>query len=556
MNGRARSRRGFLRGVGASALAWGGAGVIGTSTLDGWSGRPALAATADSAGFDSTGSDSAGSTSTGFDYTARETFDTFDRLFHERGGAGQPDQPNEAGGLAWGQSYVLAAFMRMYAAYRDTYYLDRLVHNTDLVLGVRDNVRGVTDYTGRSLPAWRAANPYTAGAVRLTDDAGLDVLEVRSALTYADETTATVRAGSSADRFTLEVSNARTSRTATFTDVTMDSASVDYVVRRVYDAYPTPTMVTVRDLRAAPAAAAPPRLGAFGLTSQPVIFAVHTGMITYPIATFVATVHAEPRLRRRYGAKAAEYLEAVQSAVAVHDPEWEAGDDGLGAFRWPKGMPVPYDGTVQPINQSVALGRTYLELARATREPTYRDRAARLARMFAGQIEVDADQAAIWHYWPTSSQMYTGFAKSGDPATDVSAYTPAYGSNGVGAQQYEDTSHGAIEVDFAVLAHRAGVHFQIPDIERLARTYTRNLATTTPEGIATTYLRLDGSGGLAPSGQYLQAPRWMAVAWWDRAVFTHARAIYDGWQVQPSTGSLVLCVAELNWYARRGHAGH
>ncbi|GAA4991303.1 hypothetical protein [Actinopolymorpha pittospori] len=531
-------RRGFLRGVGASALAWGGAGLLGTSAFEGWSGAPALATTADGSGFD---------------YTARDTFDTFDRLFHDSGGAGQPDQPNEAGGLAWGQSYVLAAFMRMYAAYRDTYYLDRLVHNTDLVLGVRDSARGVTDYTGRSQPAWRAANPYTVGAVRLTDDAGLDVLEVRSALTYADQTTATVRAGSSVDRFTLEVSNARTGATATFADVTMDPASADYVVRRVYDAYPTPTMVTARDLRPTPTAAAPPRWGAFGLTSQPVIFAVHTGMITYPIATFVATVYAEPRLRRRYGAKAAEYLEAVRAAVAVHDPEWEAGEDGLGAFRWPKGMPVPYDGTVQPINQSVALGRTYLELVRATRDSTYRDRAARLARMFAGQIEVDADQAAIWHYWPTSSQMYTGFAKSGDPATDVSAYTPAYGSNGVGAQQYEDTSHGAIEADFAVLAHRAGVHFQTPDLERLARTYTRNLATTTPEGIATTYVRVDGSGGLAPSGQYLQAPRWMAVAWWDRAVFTHARAIYDGWQVQPSSGSLVLCVAELNWYARRGN---
>lgn len=88
------------------------------------------------------------------------------------------------------------------------------------------------------------------------------------------------------------------------------------------------------------------------------------------------------------------------------------------------------------------------------------------------------------------------------------------------------------------------------DMVRFARTFTQNLATTA-EGVATTYVRVDGSGGLAPSGQYLQAPRWMAVAPWDPGLFTHAVAIYVDHDVAPGFGSGVACVANLNWYARR-----
>ncbi|MGW0227675.1 hypothetical protein ACWDWO_05130 [Actinopolymorpha singaporensis] len=529
-------RRAFLRRCGTSAMVLGAAGV-------GAVGVPALTPTPRALA----------ATPSAYDYTTRATYDTFDRAFHESGSSGQPDQPNEAGGLAWGQSYVLASFLRMYDAYRDTYYLDRFVHNADLVLANRDSERGVTDYAGRSRPAWRTTNPYTVGIARLSDAGGAPVLEVRSALAYADRATATVRAGEGG-RFTLSVTNAQYGRTDTFADVTMDPAGPDYVVDRVYDAYPTGTMVTVRDLRPAPAAGDPPAPGDTALASAPLVFAVHTGMISYPLAWFAATVLTDPRLCRdpRYARKAEEYAAAARDAAAVHDEEWRDGPDGTGWFQWPKGMPVPYDGNIQPINQSVALGRTYLALAEVTRDRTYRDRASRLARMFATQLEVDSRGAATWHYWPTTSRMYDGYAKTGNPATDVSIYTPAYGSAGRGAQQYEDVSHGAIEVDFAVRAFRSGVVFRGADMAAFAATYTRNLATTTPDGIATTYTRVDGGGGLAASGQYLQAPRWMAVAWWDERVFTNARAIYDDRQVQPGFGSGLLCVANLNWYARRG----
>lgn len=61
-------------------------------------------------------------------------------------------------------------------------------------------------------------------------------------------------------------------------------------------------------------------------------------------------------------------------------------------------------------------------------------------------------------------------------------------------------------------------------MERFARTYTENLATS-DNGVATTLVRVGGTGALAAAGQYLQAPRWTPVAQWDETLFTHARAV-------------------------------
>ncbi|WP_433553470.1 hypothetical protein ACQP08_09595 [Micromonospora zamorensis] len=106
----------------------------------------------------------------------------------------------------------------------------------------------------------------------------------------------------------------------------------------------------------------------------------------------------------------------------------------------------------------------------------------------------------------------------------------------------EDLSHNGIDVEFAALAYQHKLAYRRNDLARLARTYSRNLATTTTTGAATTFLRADGMGGLATSDQFLQALRWMPFAGWDSAVFAHSRAVYDVNAVEPQSGSLLLCV--------------
>src|SRR3954471_23168013 len=121
--------------------------------------------------------------------------------------------------LAWSQSYVLLGLVRMFETYRDTYYLDRLVDNIDQVLSVRDSERGVTDYRGLSLPAWRADHPYTTGYTTLADSNGRALLDLRQALPYAEDTTVTVSTGSRPDAFTVTMVNIEVNRTVTLTDL-------------------------------------------------------------------------------------------------------------------------------------------------------------------------------------------------------------------------------------------------------------------------------------------------------------------------------------------------
>jgi hypothetical protein len=333
-----------------------------------------------------------------------------------------------------------------------------------------------------------------------------------------------------------------------FANLSLDPTSTNYAVDRILAAYPTPTMVTAVDLRSA--GTARPAFGSFALASEPVVFTVHTGMITYPMAWFARLVGESPRLRanRRYRRKADEYLAAAIAAARVHDNEWRQDASGRGYFIWPKGVPLAYDGTEQPTNQSLALGQTYAELAAATCDPLWANRTRRLAAMFTAELSLLPNDSYAWPYWPKFGKLYNGYTKQ----EGVSEFTPSYGTPGNGARQIEDLSHGGIDVEFANAAYRRRLAFTSTDLARFARTYSKNLATTTATGAATTFLRVDGTGGLAASGQFLQAPRWMPVAVWDRAVFDHSRAVYDVNAVQPQFGSLLLCVAYLNWFARLG----
>ncbi|WP_205856100.1 hypothetical protein [Phytoactinopolyspora endophytica] len=524
------TRRGFVRNAGLLTAGGLSAGALGTSMT-----APALA-------------------STSFDYTTPEAFHAFDAAYQS--GGQSPDNNNEAGALAWQQSYALRSFVMMYLAYGDTSYLDRLIDNVDIMLTHRDSERGVTDYRGLSLPAWRTMNPYTLGICELTDASGQPTLEIRSGRTYPDTVTVTVSHGAG-DTFSLVVHNAKFDFTETYDDLTMDPGSPDYAVRRVYDDYPRDILCTAHDQ----GVSTRPAEGVFDMFAQPVIMAVHTGMITYPIASFVRIVKSEPQLKhdQHYQDKADEYLAAVDDAVAIHDREWRETSDGRGYYFREKGFPVGFDGQAQPLNMTLALGRTVLELAAITGDQQHVHRATALAEMFKAELS-DQDTSGVttstWYYFPTYSAAWSGYTKTGSAETDISMHKPEYAVNG-GYKNFEDYSHGAIDVDFAALAYQHGFVFTDQDMEKLAATFTENLAAHDPDGVATLRYVVSGQGALRSNP--LGATRWMALTQWDTDIFEHCLDIYADRDTQPTptSGTRLLGVAMLNWGARQGAAnGH
>src|SRR5699024_671781 len=171
---------------------------------------------------------------------------------------------------------------------------------------------------------------------------------------------------------------------------------------------------------------------------------------TYPMALFIRVV-LEERLPRYRGA-AQRYRAWTRKAVAHHDHEWqwrELADGSTGGdYVWPKGAPVPFDGLVQPFNQTQGLGLTMSEMHRVDRNPALADRVGAMVRSFRSDMEVDGD-AWQWRYWPTYSELFRSYTAD----EQVSEYTPWY----TAATQYEDVSHAAISVEFMVAAHRAGL---------------------------------------------------------------------------------------------------
>ncbi|NEE04640.1 hypothetical protein [Phytoactinopolyspora halotolerans] len=521
------SRRSFVRNAGLLTAGGLSAGALGAVTTG-----PAFA-------------------STTFDYTTPEAFDAFDAAY-QSGGQG-PDNNNEAGALAWQQSYALRSFVMMYLAHGDTSYLDRLIDNVDIMLTHRDSERGVTDYRGLSLPAWRTMNPYTVGFCDLLDAGGRPTLQIRSGRNYADTTQVTVTHGAG-DTFSLVVHNGQFDFTDTFADLTMDPSSADYAVQRIYDDYPGSILCTGHDQDIGTR----PAEGTYDMFAQPVILAVHTGMITYPIASFVRIVKSDPQLAHEqyYQDKADEYLAAVEAAVAVHDHEWRETDDGRGYYFWEKGTPFGFDGQAQPLNMTLALGRTVLELAAVSGDAQHVHRANALAAMFKAELidqDTDGTTTSIWYYFPTYSAAWEGYGKTGSAETDISLHKPSY-AEANGYKNYEDYSHGAIDVDFAALAHQHGYVLTSQDIAKIAATFTENLAGTDADGVASVHYVVTGDGALRSNP--LSAARWMALTPADPAIFQHCLDIYADRDTQPTptSGTRLLGVAMLNWGARQGAA--
>ncbi|WP_121820249.1 hypothetical protein [Halostella salina] len=490
------------------------------------------------------------------------TFDEFDAEFHDGGGltgvTNDSEGTSESGLLAWGESYVMRAYLLMYLAHDDESYLDAFIEHADAVLQNRDSERGVTDYRGKSLPVWRADSPYTIGRVRLPDEAGQPSLEVRTAAAYGDRSTATVSTASGSDGFDLVVRNSALGRTTSYEGLTMDPDDVNYAVTRInHEGFPEETpdscLVTVRDIQSTADDVGTPVAGEYGLDSPHYIFAVHTGLITLPLATFARLVAetSELRERPRYEERASQYRRAAERAVRVHDPQWRLKDEREGYYVFTPGSPTPNESVELPHNQSLALGLSLSTLAAVTGDSSYAKRAQRLARTFRNDLRVDESGAYVWSYYWSKGQFADGWSTA-DPASEYRPWAP--GLDDAVEDRPEDINHGHIDIEFATSlynrteAGERGSPFTAEDMIRLARTYTRNVAVTEDGSQAANY-HVNGTG--ATDGDHeTKTAIWAGLSPWNEEVFSHSASLFeqnrDRFDPGPDT---LLAIAKLNYWS-------
>lgn len=170
-------------------------------------------------------------------------------------------------------------------------------------------------------------------------------------------------------------------------------------------------------------------------------WAVHTGMLAAPLASFAATVGRDPSLMARFGADAARMLRAAEEAVAAFADEYREGP-GAGEGH----MVCPYLGKHLPLNMQNALARAWMAIDDATGRRDHRDRIERLARFMKNRMRTGPEASVVWGYWP-----------------------PLSGED----KAFEDISHASINVDFMVLCHERGIVFDRTDLAAVEATLLR-----------------------------------------------------------------------------------
>ncbi|MDC0674893.1 hypothetical protein [Nannocystis radixulma] len=249
---------------------------------------------------------------------------------------------------------------------------------------------------------------------------------------------------------------------------------------------------------------------------EPYCYAVHSGMLVYPMVEFarlVATWRHRDALAydgQTWTAKAAAYVAAAKETVAYHDDEWNPA--GYYVFRADATF-LEYAGVDQPLNQSNALGLALLALHDVTGEPAYLEKATALASRFKAQLTAGPDGEYLWNYW-------------GGP----------YAGNG------EDISHAALNVEFAALAAERGVVFSDDDVDRFALTFLRRVYRDDA-----TFSDFVGGGPSNDASYRPQIGRWLPLARRRTAVYTAVHDVYarDYAPDAIGSGSLLLAWAYL-----------
>ena len=495
----------------------------------------------------------------------------FDRIDQLRNGNTPPKPHNEDGQLGWGEAYTLSAYVLMFEATKNTQYLDRFISRFDHVLQSRDSIRGVKDYRGPVAARVARAGTYTAGAVTLLDAQGQSVLEIRTGARPAGKNTLQVLAGHKPGTFTLVARGGKGKaqknavREDVYQDLSLDRASDNYAVTRIARLFREKNagpggaslMITARDLRepGTPAGGAIKPGEPQPFAALPYIYAVQTGMIATPAARFVALVQQRPELAG-YRAKADEYLSAIEQAADVHDFEWRENSHGEGWLVWPKGSPNVYDGSDQPHNQYLSLGRLYCQLAALSRDAAkrekYLDRAMKMARTFKNDLKKLPNDTYSWTYFWSKGRGYNGWTeRDGISENQPDFVLPATG----GYRAVEDTSHAHIDIDFALMIHQQNPKgmFGREEMERFARTFTKNIVAPGKNVAPAMRDSVDGSGEAGPADNI--AATWVGLATFDPQVYEAANDNYESRDLPATAPSVILGIAYLNWFASAAHAG-
>lgn len=461
------------------------------------------------------------------------TREEFDRL-EARGTAHRNISQADADDFAWNEGYYMRGYVEMYLATGDREYLRKLVKVADQIIETRDDKRAARE--GRKDRAlWSLGGKYTVARLTLKDAQGRDVIGLRSIrYAYNDQTMVTVQPGTQPGTFSLLSSSDfwkdYFKAGFEFHDLSLDPASPRYFERIINDPQyiPDPNFKRDPDSPASPLFVAtdlrrdkrptdvPAAVDKSLLVPSVIQYYGYTGPIFAPMTRFAKLVLDRPELQAEFKPAAARYIQAAAESVAAWDVCWRNGP-GPNEGAWmlvEKGADFWCDGIMAPWNYMGACGQVICNLWDWTKDPKYLDRLTRLATCFKNDCTRLKNSSYSFPYW--SRVTCTGWTK----AQRLSVNTPEYPPY----PKPDDVSHASLEVEFAIMCAERGIVFTRTDMQRFARTFTRNIWQPETKTLAQ---MVDGKG-TADEGTAIAGARWIDLAAYDPQVFEINRTIWSG----------------------------
>jgi hypothetical protein len=259
-----------------------------------------------------------------------------------------------------------------------------------------------------------------------------------------------------------------------------------------------------------------------------VAHAVHSGVFVHALARFVRIVRSDDLSTFRN--KADRYLPLLRESLLAFDTERRRTGADAGLYIYPPGHdgarwkiyndPRSYtDATnvLLPLNMQAAMGAAFVELQSIPGIPAeerrdYRERAMIIARFFKSRLErASRHDAYIWRYWPWGDGDCTK-----DDATDEVPQVISSGRVSCSLAPWEDVSHGAIDVDFAIATVEADLRvFSRRDIARFGNTLMSLVRN--PKAPWRPFVYVNGTGAFDPEYSP-DVVYWMNLSRYDRRV--------------------------------------
>lgn len=336
--------------------------------------------------------------------------------------------------LAWGESYILRDYVRLYHATRDTFWLDKVCAHFDRMLAhltrAKDGYQSWTTISYDVCPVEVFPEGDTGGMhlnppIQRPSANGNGPGRLVTGHTY---------------RIGLDPRGV-----VGIVDLTDGNkiASLAYQDGMKINAIPGAIFTLTGQIH--PGAA----FKICTTHADPLAFVAHDGMVCYPIAQWIEIVHKDPKLYERYGVKAKKYLRFIDHDVwEKWERYWQELPGVGGTYNSTASPNESSPNTRLPHNMYLALGRIWLVLQSIRGIPhqaEYRDRATKMAHFFRSHLQA-MGRAYVWQYW--------------DPQPE-SRVTP----------HIEDCAHATIDVGFATEAWQRGVVFTRDDLRRMSSTF-------------------------------------------------------------------------------------